>query len=139
VYVEVWQPSPSHTDSRIGRAGLLESSRRRQEFQGHLKVKEVASEVATKQLLGLADSVADGVGMDSESRSGLGATSIFAQVGSERYRQPRCDPIVGGQRPHGYVSVIGPHCDGGSWPHLGRFDVGVTELFGPTCDTPGVV
>ena len=39
----------------------------------------------------------------------------------------------------GYVSVNGPHCDGVIWPHLGRFDVGVTEVFGPTCDTPGVV
>ena len=38
----------------------------------------------------------------------------------------------------GYVSVIGPHCDGVSWPHLGRFDDRVTKIFGPTCDTPGV-
>jgi hypothetical protein len=41
--------------------------------------------------------------------------------------------------PHGYVSVNGPHCDGASRPHLGRFDDGVTEVIGPTCDTPGVV
>ena len=39
----------------------------------------------------------------------------------------------------GYVSVIGPHCDGAIRPHLGPFDVGVTEVSGPTCDTPGVV
>jgi hypothetical protein len=32
-----------------------------------------------------------------------------------------------------------PHCDGVIRPHPGRFDVGVTKIIGPTCDTPGVV
>jgi hypothetical protein len=76
------------TDSRKGRAGLLESSRRRQEFQGDLKVKEVASEVTTKQFLGLADSVADGVGMDSESRGGLGREP-FSRIASPSVEKAR--------------------------------------------------
>ena len=70
----------------MGRAGLLESSQGGQEFQCHLEVEKVAGEVTAEQFLGLVDSVADGVGMDPESRGGLGATSIFAQVGTERCR-----------------------------------------------------
>ena len=58
--------------------GLLESSQRGQEFQRHLEVKKIALEVTTKKLLSLVDSVADGVGMASEPRGRLGATSIFA-------------------------------------------------------------
>jgi imidazolonepropionase-like amidohydrolase len=39
----------------------------------------------------------------------------------------------------GCVSVSRPHDDGGKWPHLGRLEDQVTEVSGPTRDTPGVV
>jgi hypothetical protein len=39
----------------------------------------------------------------------------------------------------GCVSVSRPHDDGGKWPHLGRLEDQVTEVSGPTGDTPGVV
>jgi hypothetical protein len=44
-----------------------------------------------------------------------------------------------GVRAAGCVSVRRPHDDGGKWPHLDRLEDQVTEVSGPTRDTPGVV
>jgi hypothetical protein len=39
----------------------------------------------------------------------------------------------------GYDSVIGPRDVKATWPHLDGFEDRMTEVAGPTCDTPGVV
>jgi hypothetical protein len=50
-----------------------------------------------------------------------------------------CPPATTQLRWFGCVSVSRPHDDGGKWPHLGRLEDQVTEVSGPTRDTPGVV
>jgi hypothetical protein len=42
-------------------------------------------------------------------------------------------------RRSGYDSVTGPQDVKATWPHLDGFEDRMTEVAGPTCDTPGVV